>query len=58
MHVFCCRHREGRVRLNGPVDHRWVTLNRIADYPFPKANHKFMERIPGCVEDGRWKVDG
>ncbi|MCF8143476.1 MAG: A/G-specific adenine glycosylase [Deltaproteobacteria bacterium] len=45
MDVFCCSHVSGRVRLNGPVDHRWISLRRLEDYPFPRANHKFMPRL-------------
>ncbi|MGD9301762.1 MAG: A/G-specific adenine glycosylase [Desulfobacterales bacterium] len=42
MDVYCCSYVSGRVTLNGPVDHRWITLQKIADFPFPKANHKFF----------------
>ncbi|MFC1828593.1 NUDIX domain-containing protein, partial [Thermodesulfobacteriota bacterium] len=40
--VFCCKHITGDVRLKGPVDYRWITLEEIDRYPFPKANHKFI----------------
>ena len=40
--VFRCTNRKGRVRLNGPVDHRWILLEETGQYAFPKANHKFM----------------
>jgi A/G-specific adenine glycosylase len=43
--VFLCRSSSGRVRLDGPVDHRWIAADEMADYPFPKANHKFMDLI-------------
>ncbi len=42
MDVFICKHVSGRVRLNGPDDHRWVKLAHIHRYPFPGANHKFI----------------
>ncbi|UCG14083.1 MAG: A/G-specific adenine glycosylase [Deltaproteobacteria bacterium] len=42
MDVYHCRYVSGRVRLNGPVDHRWIKLKDIDRYPFPKANHKFI----------------
>lgn len=42
MDVFCCRYISGRVKLNGPVDHRWIKLDELDAYPFPKANHKFF----------------
>ncbi|MEW6673422.1 MAG: A/G-specific adenine glycosylase [Thermodesulfobacteriota bacterium] len=40
--VFRCRHVSGRVRLDGPVGYRWIRLNEINAYPFPKANLKFI----------------
>lgn len=42
MDVYCCRYVSGRVKLHGPVDYRWITLEEIDRYPFPKANHKFI----------------
>lgn len=45
MDVFLCRYRAGRVKLNGPVDFRWITLKEIDEYPFPKANHKFIHLL-------------
>jgi len=45
MDVFCCSYLSGRVRLNGPVDHRWIPLQKLDDYPFPRANHKFMHKL-------------
>ena len=42
MEVFICRYLAGRIKLNGPVDHRWITLNQIDEFAFPKANHKFF----------------
>jgi A/G-specific adenine glycosylase len=42
MDVFCCEYQSGRVKLNGPVAHRWIRMNEIEKYPFPKANHKFF----------------
>jgi A/G-specific adenine glycosylase len=51
MHVFCCRFLSGRVRLNGPEDHRWIRLTELDRYPFPKANHKFMARLKGWAKE-------
>ncbi len=45
MDVFACRWTNGRVRRNGPVDHRWIKINAIDDYPFPTANRKFIPLI-------------
>lgn len=49
--VFGCTYVSGRVKLNGPVDYRWIRLNEIDAYPFPKANLKFiplLEPSVGC----------
>ena len=40
--VFCSRWNAGRVKRNGPVDHRWVKLNELDRFPFHKAQHKFI----------------
>lgn len=51
MDVFCCRYLAGRVRLSGAVDHRWIKLEELESYPFPKANHKFFRdllKYAGC----------
>jgi A/G-specific adenine glycosylase len=45
MEVFCCRYISGRVKLKGPVDFRWLGLRQLDDYPFPKANHKFIGKL-------------
>jgi A/G-specific adenine glycosylase len=42
MEVFICRYVSGKVILAGPVAYRWIFLNEIEQYPFPKANHKFF----------------
>lgn len=42
MEVFICRYVSGRVRLAGPVAHRWISIDELDLYPFPKANHKFF----------------
>lgn len=45
MDVFLCDYESGRVELNSPVDYRWITINQIDDFPFPKANHKFIPML-------------
>lgn len=49
MDVFECRWISGRVRLNGPSAHRWVTIEELEEFPFPKANRRFVPllREPG-----------
>ena len=47
--VFCCRFVSGKVKLNGPVDYRWIRLNQIDKFPLPKANHKFIPFLERCI---------
>ena len=47
--VFCCRFVSGKVKLNGPVDYRWIRLNQINTFPLPKANHKFIPFLERCI---------
>jgi len=42
MEVFCCRYVSGKVKLHGPTAHRWIRIEEYKNYPFPKANHKFI----------------
>jgi A/G-specific adenine glycosylase len=45
MDVFCCSYVSGRIALNGPVDHCWIKLPKLDDFPFPRANHKFFDDL-------------
>ncbi len=45
MDVFACRYKNGEVVLRGPIDHRWIKVREIDDYPFPAANRKFMSLV-------------
>jgi A/G-specific adenine glycosylase len=42
MDVFVCEYVSGEVQLNGPADYHWIALHEIDQYPFPKANRKFI----------------
>ena len=53
--VFLCGYRGGAVVLEGPTDHRWITLEETADYAFPKANHKFLPAVRDALA-GRKKT--
>ncbi|MDD4073614.1 MAG: A/G-specific adenine glycosylase [Desulfobacterales bacterium] len=48
MDVFKCRYVSGDIKLNGPMDYRWIAMGEIDRYPFPKANHKFIPLIRLC----------
>ena len=42
MDVFYCEYVSGNVKLNGATDFRWIRLEEIDTYPFPRANRKFI----------------
>jgi A/G-specific adenine glycosylase len=45
MNVFLCRYLSGRVKLSGPVDHRWIRPQETGRFPFPAANHRFLHLL-------------
>jgi A/G-specific adenine glycosylase len=45
MEVFHCAYLSGDVSLNSAIDYCWVTVDELPLYPFPKANHKFMNLL-------------
>ncbi len=47
--VYICDWASGRVRLNGPARHLWVTPDALHHYPFPKSNHKFMPQLMEAI---------
>ena len=51
--VFHCDYRGGSIVLDGPTDHRWITLDETGDYAFPKANHKFLPAIRKAMQTRR-----
>jgi A/G-specific adenine glycosylase len=50
--VFLCHYVSGRVRLNGPVAHRWITPMALNRFPFPKANLKFIPMLKNAARRG------
>ena len=58
MDVFCCTYVSGRIKLKGPVAYNWIALGRLAEYPLPKANHKFLAQLRQYYEFGIRKAQG
>ncbi len=50
MDVFRCKWLGGRIRLNGPVDFRWIQLADTDAYAFPGSNHKFFPLLEGNIK--------
>ncbi len=51
MDVFHCHYRSGEVLLNDAVDYRWITVDQIDQFPFPRSNHKFIPLLTQGVEE-------
>ena len=51
--VFICTYHGGSVVLDGPTDHRWITMEETGAYAFPKANHKFLPSVREALGPGR-----
>lgn len=52
MSVFICRYKSGRVKLDGPVAHRWIRFDQLDRFPFPKANHKIFPELEKYMQAG------
>ncbi len=51
MDVFHCHYQSGEVVLNEAIDYRWITVNQINQFPFPRSNHKFIPLLTQGKED-------
>lgn len=45
LNVYRCRHLKGRTKAKVHTELKWVPPNRFEQYPFPKANHKFLDLL-------------
>jgi len=45
MDIFNCTYVSGDLKLNGPVDYRWVSADELKQFPFPGADRKFMHLL-------------
>ena len=51
MDVFHCHYQSGKVVLNEAVDYRWITVDQIDQFPFPRSNHKFIPLLKQGEEE-------
>ena len=51
MDVLHCHYRSGNVILNEAVDYRWITIDQIDQFPFPRSNHKFIPLLKRGEEE-------
>jgi len=48
--VFLCPYHSGIIKLNGPVDYRWIAASEIDRFPFPAANHKIFRSLKSKID--------
>ena len=51
MDVFHCDYQSGEIVLNEAVDYRWITVDQIDRFPFPRSNHKFIPLLTQGKEE-------
>ena len=51
MDIFHCHYQSGAVVLNDAVDYRWITVDQIDQFPFPRSNHKFIPLLTQGKEE-------
>ena len=51
MDVFHCDYQSGEVVLSEATDYRWITVDQIGQYPFPRSNHKFIPLLTQGKEE-------
>lgn len=45
MHAYLCEIEAGTPQPNTSQEIRWITIDELEDYPFPKANRKLTEKL-------------
>ena len=54
LHVFLIEHWQGQAAcLESQLDLRWVSLDELADYAFPKANQAIIDRLKVSIHATR-----
>jgi A/G-specific adenine glycosylase len=50
MHAYLCELKDGTPSSNTSQEVRWIGIDELADYPFPKANRKLTEKLMSLDE--------
>jgi len=45
LHVYLCKHKSGTPKALASQELKWVNLDELSEYPFPKANHYIIEAL-------------
>lgn len=55
LHAFLCELVSGKPEPKSSQQIKWITIDELADYPFPKANRKLTKKLMN--EDGQKELD-
>lgn len=56
MHAYLCELENGIPEPNESQEVRWIAIDELADYPFPKANRKLTEKLMN-LNEGQQKLE-
>jgi len=45
LHAYLCELANGKPKPKSSQEIRWIAINELSDYPFPKANRKLTEKL-------------
>ena len=45
IHPYLCRYIKGDIKLDGPIDYKWVNQQYLDEYAFPRANKKIIQQF-------------
>lgn len=45
MHAYLCKIKDGTPKPESSQEVRWISIDELGDYPFPKANRKLTEKL-------------
>ena len=45
IHPYLCRYMSGNIKLDGPIDYKWIYKNNFNKYAFPRANQKIIQQL-------------
>jgi A/G-specific adenine glycosylase len=50
MHAFLCEIKNGVPEAKNSQEVRWVSIDELQDFPFPKANRRLTEKLMNLDE--------
>lgn len=56
MHAYLCKIKDGTPKPKSSQEVRWISINELGDYPFPKANRKLTEKLMN-LNKGQQKLE-